>query len=112
MFAYAVTRDWNEFLGIQEDVLLRIMYIVEQSGTAIAFPSQTLYFTGDQSLDGGKRQAAEAQARQWRDEGGMPFSNVSHEQMQRRYRPLVYPQSASREVPNQAPEDINPKPKI
>ena len=52
VFAYAVTRDWNEFLGIQEDVLLRVMDIVEQSGTAFAFPSQTLYFTLDQGLDG------------------------------------------------------------
>ena len=40
VFAYAVTRDSAEFLGIQEDVLLRVMDIVEQSGTAFAFPSQ------------------------------------------------------------------------
>ena len=67
--AYAVTRDPAEFFGVQEDVLLRVMDIVEQSGTAFAFPSQTLYFTRDQGLDGGKGHAAEAQVRRWREEG-------------------------------------------
>jgi MscS family membrane protein len=86
VFAYAGTRDWAEFLGIQEDVLLRVMDIVDQSGTALAFPSQTLYFTRDQGLHGGKGQDAEAQVRQWRDEGQLPFPNFSPEQMQRSRR--------------------------
>jgi MscS family membrane protein len=86
VFAYAGTRDWAEFLGIQEDVLLRVRDIVDQSGTALAFPSQTLYFTRDQGLDGGKGQDAEAQVRQWRDEGQLPFPNFSPEQMQRSRR--------------------------
>ena len=99
VFAYAMTRDWAEFLGIQEDVLLRIMDIVEQSGTAFAFPSQTLYFTRDQGLDGAKGQAAEAQVRQWRDEGRLPFPNFSPEQMQRMRGSLVYPPPGSTEAP-------------
>lgn len=106
VFAYAVTPDWNEFLGVQEDVLLRVMDIVEQSGTAFALPSQTLYFTRDQGLDGGKRQAAEAQVRQWHDETGLPFPNSSPEQMQRRRGPMVYPSPGSTEVPKKSnPED-------
>ena len=39
VFAYVATRDWAEFLGVQEEILLRIMDIVEQSGAAFAFPS-------------------------------------------------------------------------
>ena len=105
VFAYAVTRDWNEFLGIQEDVLLRVMDIVEQSGTAFAFPSQMLYFTRDQGLDGGKVQAAEAQVRQWRDESSLPFPNFSPEQKQLRRGLLVYPPPGSTE----APEKSNPQ---
>ena len=41
--AYVFARDWNHFLEIQEELLLSIMDIVREEGTAIAFPSQTMY---------------------------------------------------------------------
>lgn len=44
LFAYVLTRDWVEFLSIQQGLLVRILQIVEANGTSIAFPSQTLYF--------------------------------------------------------------------
>jgi MscS family membrane protein len=43
VFAYFLTSDWNEFLGIQEDVLLKIMNIVEANNTGFAFPTRTLH---------------------------------------------------------------------
>src|SRR5262245_29147627 len=49
VFAYVRTSDWAEFLGIREAILLRIMEIVEEGGTAFAFPSQTLYLGRDSS---------------------------------------------------------------
>jgi len=49
IFAYVRARDWNHFLEIQEDLLLRIMEMVQQSGAAIAFPSQTMYLATDSS---------------------------------------------------------------
>jgi MscS family membrane protein len=42
VFAYVFASNWNRFLEIQQELLLRIMEIVEASGTEIAFPSQTL----------------------------------------------------------------------
>jgi MscS family membrane protein len=80
VFAYATTRDWNEFLGIREDVLLRVMDVIEQAGASIAFPSQTLYLGRDRGSDDGKAQAAEARVQAWRDEGSLPFPNFSAEQ--------------------------------
>jgi MscS family membrane protein len=47
--AYVLTRDVNEFLEIQEDLLLGIMAIVEKTGTEIASPSQTVYLAGETS---------------------------------------------------------------
>ncbi len=49
IFAYVFARDWNNFLEIQEDLLLSIMDIVHKSGVGIAFPSQTLYLAVDTS---------------------------------------------------------------
>jgi MscS family membrane protein len=44
---YALTREWNEFFAIREDVLLRASEIVRESGTSLALPSRTLYFGGE-----------------------------------------------------------------
>lgn len=49
IFAYVFTRDWNNFLEIQEEFLLGIMEIVQKAGAGIAFPSQTLYLAHDTS---------------------------------------------------------------
>jgi MscS family membrane protein len=80
VFAYVMTSEWAEFLGVREDILLRIMDIVEQAGTAIAFPSQTLYLSRDHGPDEAKAEAAEARVRAWRDEGTLPFPSFSAEQ--------------------------------
>ena len=79
VFTYVTTSNREEFFGIREDIMLRIMDIVEQSGTGFAFPSQTLYFTRDEGLDAGRTEAAEAQVRKWRDEGCLQFPNFSPE---------------------------------
>jgi MscS family membrane protein len=42
IFAYADCKDWGEYLGIQEEILLSIMDIVERNGSAFAFPTQTM----------------------------------------------------------------------
>lgn len=47
LFCYVRADDWNHFLVLREDMLLKIMEIVAQSGTDFAFPSQTLYFGKD-----------------------------------------------------------------
>ena len=95
VFAYVKTTIRAEFLGVQEDVWLRVMDLVEQSGTGFAFPSQTLYFGRDNGLDPKRTEAAEAHVRQWRDEGHLPFPNFSAEQAERIRGSLVYPAPGS-----------------
>ena len=77
IFSYVLTRDANEFNAIREDLLLRIMEIVERSGTAFAFPSQTLYLTRDSGLDEEKTAAAEKQVQEWRDQHQLPFPDFA-----------------------------------
>jgi MscS family membrane protein len=47
VLSYVLTRDFDEFAAVREDLLLRIMNFVEDSGTKLASPSQTLYLSGD-----------------------------------------------------------------
>jgi len=77
VFAYVLTADWNEFLAVREDIYLRFMDIVEQSGTGFAFPSQTAYLGKDDGLDAEKTKAAESEVAKWRSEKRVPFPAMS-----------------------------------
>lgn len=77
VFAYVKTSMWPEFLEVREDVFLRVMDLVKESGTGIAFPSRTVYFGRDGGLDPARTGAAEAAVRQWHDEGKLPFRNFT-----------------------------------
>jgi MscS family membrane protein len=47
LFCYVMTRDYNEFAAVREELLLNIMNLVEDSGTSLASASQTLYLSPD-----------------------------------------------------------------
>lgn len=49
IFSYVFARDWNQFLEIQEELLLNVIEIIHQTGAEIAFPSQTMYLAADSS---------------------------------------------------------------
>jgi MscS family membrane protein len=51
VFAYVYARDWEQFLEVQEGLLLSIMRIVEQTGTQIALPSQVIYVASHSARD-------------------------------------------------------------
>lgn len=79
VFAYAATSDWNEFLAIREDVFLRIMDVVDRSGTGFAFPSNTTYLARDEGLDPERSRAAEEAVRSWRKRGELPLPDLDPE---------------------------------
>lgn len=43
VYAYVRSESYADFLGVQEELLLRILGIVEQAGTSVAFPTQTVH---------------------------------------------------------------------
>ena len=47
MQAYVLTVDYNDFAAVREQILLKVMEIVAGCGTAMAFPSQTIYVAKD-----------------------------------------------------------------
>ncbi len=58
LVCYILTRDFDEFAAVREDVLLHIMNLVEDSGASLASPSQTLYLSQDSGSDKDKAKAA------------------------------------------------------
>jgi MscS family membrane protein len=95
IFSYIITRDMGEFMAIREDVWLRIMDIVEKSGSGFAFPSQTLYLSRDSGLDKEKASAAEQQVQQWRDQHMLPFPDFAPADKSAFRCSIVYPEPES-----------------
>jgi MscS family membrane protein len=50
--AWFATADWNEFTVVRQELLLRFLEVVRESGSALAFPTQTLHVA---SAPGGDR---------------------------------------------------------
>ncbi len=92
---YALTREWNDFYAIKEDVLFRIKTIVEQSGTGFAFPSQTLYMSRDDGLDAELGEKAKQEVAAWRRAGKLPFPNLPTDRVKRLDGRLSYPPPGS-----------------
>jgi MscS family membrane protein len=93
--AYIATSDWNEFLEIREDLYLRMIEVITESGTGLAFPSQTLYFARDPGLDPDKSTAAIAEVGQWRADHKLPFPNFDIEFRKTHRDTLEYPPAGS-----------------
>ena len=76
VFCYVLTLDNGEFLAIQEDLLLRMMDIIAASGTALAFPSRTVYARRDPGLDQEKTEAVSHEVQQWRENRKLTVSRL------------------------------------
>lgn len=95
VFAYVNTPDWGEFLAVQEDILLRVMDIVRQAGTSMAFPSRTLYHARDDGLDRERQQASEQQVREWAAAQALPFPEFPDDLRRKILNTLDYPPRGS-----------------
>ena len=95
IFSYILTRDFNEFLAIREDLLLRIMDIVDAAGTGFAFPSQTVYLGRDTGLDKEKAERVTRQVQKWRESNQLPFPDFTPADISEFSNSLPYPQPGS-----------------
>jgi MscS family membrane protein len=95
IFCYVLTRDDKEFLAIREDILLRIMDIVDAAGSGFAFPSQTIYLGRDTGVDKQKAQKAALEVQKWREENQLPFPDFTPADISEISNSLPYPQPGS-----------------
>ena len=95
IFSYILTRDFNEFLAIREDILLRIMDIVDAAGTGFAFPSQTVYLGRDTGVDKEKAERVARQVQKWREGNQLPFPDFKPDDISEFSNSLPYPQPGS-----------------
>ncbi|MFP9115537.1 mechanosensitive ion channel family protein [Flavobacterium sp. RHBU_3] len=80
IFAYIEATNLDVSQEIQEDVLLRILDVVAQSGTDFAYPSQTLYMARDGGLNDEKGDIAKETVKKWKEANALklPFFKPEH----------------------------------
>ncbi len=94
---YALTRDWNDYYAIREDVNFHIKRIVQASGTDFAVPSSRIYTARDGGLDEERTAQAEEAVAEWRREGTLAFPYLTPEQVERLHGTVEYPPVGSSE---------------
>lgn len=95
VFALVQCADWNEFLAVKEDLNLRIIDIVAESGTGFAFPSQTVYLGRDSGLDQDRGMAAAREVQKWRDERRLPFPEFDFAERAEMAGTIAFPSASS-----------------
>jgi MscS family membrane protein len=61
VFAYIAADGWWEFLALQNELLLRILEIVDEAGTEVALPTSTVHLRGDRQSSWDQQPAAAMQ---------------------------------------------------
>jgi MscS family membrane protein len=95
VFSYILTRDFNEYAAIREDLLLRIMDVMEDSGGGLALPSQTLYITRDAGLEKEKADTAAKKIAELREGNKLPFPDFHKEDISSFKGSIEYPPTQS-----------------
>jgi MscS family membrane protein len=95
VFSYVLTVDFNEFAAVREDLLLRMMDLVDDAGAAVAMPSQTLYLSRDSGLEKDKAENATKKITELRDNKQLPFPDFHAEDISSFKGTIDYPQPES-----------------
>jgi len=95
VLSYVLTQDFNEFAAVREDLLLRMMEIVDEAGSGLALPAQTLYLGRDAGLEKEKTDTAVKKIAELRDEKQLPFPDFHQEDISSFKGSIDYPPSES-----------------
>jgi MscS family membrane protein len=91
IFCYILTRDYNEYAAVREDLLLRMLDIIDDAGSALALPAQTLYLGRDAGLEKDKTEAALKKITALRDGNRLPFPDFHKEEISSFKGSIAYP---------------------
>jgi MscS family membrane protein len=109
ILSYVLTQDFNEFAAVREDLLLRMLDIVEDSGSGLALPSQTLYIGRDSGLEKEKAENAVKKIAELRDGKQLPFPDFHQDDISSFKGSIEYPQPESAVRQQQGNNSEKPK---
>lgn len=80
---------------VQEDLLLRMMDIIESSGTSLAYPSQTLYMSRDTSISAEKTAAVSEIVKKWKEKNELQVPQFDPKRIEELENSIEYPDKGS-----------------
>lgn len=95
VFCYILTRDYNEYAAIREDLLLRMLDVVEDSGGVLALPAQTLYLSRDSGVAQEKAENAVKKIAELREGKKLPFPDYHQDEISSFKGSIAYPPNDS-----------------
>lgn len=92
---YILVSTLDTSLEVKEDLLLRIMDIVTESGSGFAFPSQTVYFAQDEGVSEEKTKATSEKVKTWKENGALQVPRFHQDKIDEIEDSIVYPPEGS-----------------
>lgn len=88
---YVMVTTLDTSLEVKEDLLLRIMDIVTESGSGFAFPSQTVYFAQDEGISEEKTKNVSDKVKAWKENGELQVPRFHQDKIDEIEDSIVYP---------------------
>lgn len=95
VYAYIDVADFDQFLAVKEDLLLRMMEVIAKSGSGFALPSQAIYYAKDQGISSELAAEAAEQVREWRDAEALSIPSFDPEKIESLKDTIPYPPEGS-----------------
>lgn len=93
--AYIEAINFDTSQEVQEDLLLRMMDIIENSGTSLAYPSQTLYMTRDILPSSEKSTEISETVKKWKDNNELQLPKFDPKRVEELKDTIKYPDDGS-----------------
>lgn len=86
---------------VQEDILLRMMDVIENSGTSLAYPSQTLYMARDNRMSDEKTVEVAETVKKWKENNELQLPKFDPKRVEELKDSIQYPGEGSYKVPEE-----------
>ncbi|WP_125723515.1 mechanosensitive ion channel family protein [Flavobacterium ustbae] len=93
--AYIEAVNFETSQEVQEDLLLRMMDIIEKSGTSLAYPSQTLYMARDTPFSSEKAEEISETVKKWKKDGELQLPKFDPKRVEELKGSIKYPDEGS-----------------
>jgi len=95
VFAYVQETDYGVYLGIAEDLNLRIMDIITAAGTQLAIPAQATFVERGHGQDEGRVAETANQIQVWREQKSMYMPEFTKEKITELQDTIDFPDPGS-----------------
>lgn len=93
--AYIEAATFDDSQEVQEDLLLRMMDLIAQSGTTFAYPSQTVYLSRDNGLSEEKTAETSETVKTWKENNELQLPKFDPKRVEEIKGSIKYPEEGS-----------------